>query len=269
MYVCTYVRTYVCMYVRTVASMLLISPAWDLTVYLLQVKHVLTTFGLWMYSCSLFEQFCPPKFPFLLWLKLLVVAQLNPIAQQTAKWRSCRPCLRLSTNLGPRIAFWGPDLGHILVPVSGSIFGHRFGPLQLQTKSRAPKRGPKMESKTRTKIGPKSGPKMQSGAPNLRTRKKGRVEIIFIQRSAGRSYSIVQQTNNFNERRKGNLGGQNCTNREHEYIHRPNIVKTCFTCRRYTVKSHAWENQQHACYYGGYAHASPQNCLFWSPGFGA
>ena len=75
--------------------------------------------------------------------------------------------------------------------------------------------------------------------------------MIFIQRSAGRSDSIVQQTNNFNQGRKGNLGGQNCSNREHEYIRRPNIVKTCFTCRRYTVKSHAWENQQHACYYGG------------------
>ena len=75
--------------------------------------------------------------------------------------------------------------------------------------------------------------------------------MIFIQRSAGRSDSSVQQTNNFNQRRKGNLGGQNCSNRENEYIHRPNVVKTCFTCRRYTVKSHAWENQQHACYYGG------------------
>ena len=61
----------------------------------------------------------------------------------------------------------------------------------------------------------------------------------------------MQQTNNFNQRRKGNVGGQNCSNREHEYIRRPNIVKTCFTCRRYTVKSHAWEKQQHACYYGG------------------
>ena len=80
---------------------------------------------------------------------------------------STRPCLRLRTNLGPRIAFWSLDLGHILVPVSGSIFEHRFGPLQLQTEARAPKRGPKMEPKTRTKIGPKSGPKMQSGAPNL------------------------------------------------------------------------------------------------------
>ena len=72
--------------------------------------------------------------------------------------------------------------------------------------------------------------------------------MIFIQRSAGRSDSIVQQTNNFNQRRKGNLGRQNCSNREHEYIHRPNVVKTCFTCRRYTVKSHAGGNQQHAYY---------------------
>ena len=65
--------------------------------------------------------------------------------------------------------------------------------------------------------------------------------MIFIQRSAGRSDSIVQQTNNFNQRGKGNLGGQNCSNRQHEYIHRPNMVKTCFTCKRYTVKSHTGE----------------------------
>ena len=55
-----------------------IDYAWDLTVYLLQVKHVLTMCGLWMYSCSLFEQFCPPKFPFLLWLKLLVCCTIEP-----------------------------------------------------------------------------------------------------------------------------------------------------------------------------------------------
>ena len=102
-------------------------------------------------------------------------------------------------------------------------------------------------AKTRTKIGPKSGPKMESGAPNLYGG-ANKVYMIFIQRSAGRSDSIVQQTNNFNQRRKGNLGGQNCSKSEHEYIHRPQIVKTCFTCKRYTVKSHAWENQQHACY---------------------
>ena len=107
-----------------------------------------------------------------------------------------------------------------------------------------------MEPKTRTKIGPKSGPKMESGAPNLYGG-ASKVYLIFIQRSAGRSDSIAQQTNNFNQRRKGNLGGQNCSKSEHEYIHRPHIVKTRFTCKIYTVKSHAWENQQHACYYGG------------------
>ena len=76
--------------------------------------------------------------------------------------------------------------------------------------------------------------------------------MIFIQRSAGRSYSSVQQTNNFNQRRKGNLGGQNCSNREHEYIHRPNVVKTCFTCRRYTVKSHAGEKSACLLQYGDF-----------------
>ena len=30
--------------------------------------------------------------------------------------------------------------------------------------------------------------------------------------------------------------GKNCSNREHKYIHSPNIVKTCFTCRRYRVQ---------------------------------
>ena len=44
---------------------------------------------------------------------------------------STRPCLRLRTNLEPRIAFWGPDLGHILVLVLGSIFGRGFGALDL------------------------------------------------------------------------------------------------------------------------------------------
>ena len=31
-------------------------------------------------------------------------------------------------------------------------------------------------------------------------------------------------------------------------MYRPNIVKTCFACGRYIVKSHTWENQDHACY---------------------
>ena len=120
------------------------------------------------------RNFARPSFPSFFGWSCWFVAQLNKIAKQTDRWMkiiSTGPCLRLRTNLEPRIAFWGPDLGYILVPVSGSIFGHcfgsRFGPLQLQTKSRAPKPRPKMEPKTRTKIWPKSGPKMQSGPPNL------------------------------------------------------------------------------------------------------
>ena len=85
---------------------------------------------------------------------------------------STRPCLRLRTNLSAPDCILGPDLGPILVLVSGFIFGHRFGPLQLQTKSRAPKRGPKMEPKTRTKIGPKSGPQNAIRGPKFVLRRK-------------------------------------------------------------------------------------------------
>ena len=96
-----------------------------------------------------------------------------------------------------------PDSGHILFPVSGSIFGHRFVPLQLQTKSRAPKRGQKMEPKIRTKIGPKSGPQNAIRGPKfVRRHKQGRVEMIFSQRSAGRSDSSVHLTTSNKEGRE-------------------------------------------------------------------
>jgi hypothetical protein len=55
------------------------------------------------------------------------------------KIMSARPCLRLGTNLAPRVAFWDPDLGPILGLVLGSFFGHRFESLQVKTKSEAPK----------------------------------------------------------------------------------------------------------------------------------
>ena len=61
----------------------------------------------------------------------------------------------------------GPDLGHILVPVLGSIFGRGFGALDFVCNCRDPKRCPKMEPETGTKTWPNSGPKMQFGAPNL------------------------------------------------------------------------------------------------------
>ena len=64
---------------------------------------------------------------------------------------STRPCLHLRTNLGSRIAFWGPDLGHILVPVSGSILGHRLGPYNY-------KQNPGPQDRAQ-KWNPKQGPK--------------------------------------------------------------------------------------------------------------
>ena len=57
-------------------------------------------------------------------------------------------------------------------------------------------------------------------------RQQRRVDMIFSQWSAQRSYSTVQQTSNFNQRRKGNLGGRNSSNREHVYTYRQNIIKT-------------------------------------------
>ena len=119
-------------------------------------------FGLRMYACSLcLSNFSRPSFPSFFGWSCWFVAQLNKIAKQTDRWMkiiSTRPCSRLRTNLGPRIAFWGPDLVHILVRVLGSIFGRGFGALDFVCNCRGPKRCPKMEPETGTKIWPKSGP---------------------------------------------------------------------------------------------------------------
>ena len=72
-------------------------------VYLLQVKHVLTMFGLRMFHALCLSNFARPSFPSFFGWSCWFVAQLNKIAKQTAEWRSCRPCLHLRTNLGPRI----------------------------------------------------------------------------------------------------------------------------------------------------------------------
>ena len=96
--------------------------------YLLQVKHVLTMCGLWMYSCSLFEQFCPPKFPFLLWL---VVSLLHNWTRSPS--RSCRLCLRIRVNLGPRISFWSLIFGSNFDPCFGFHFWAPFSALQFSS----------------------------------------------------------------------------------------------------------------------------------------
>ena len=105
-----------------------------------------------------------------------------------------------------------------------------------------PKQGPKLDPNQAPKCNP--GPQICTGAQTRTCRDDVHSAVCW-------AILFKCATNNFNQRRKGDLGGQNYSNREHEYIHRPNIVKTCFACRKYTVKSHGWENQQHACYYGG------------------
>jgi len=148
------------------------------------------------------------------------------------------------------VQIWGPGLhfGALIWVIFWSLFrvpflGAVLGPWILFVIVEAQNGAQKWNPKQGPKYDPNQGPKMQSGAPNLYG-DANKVYMIFIQWSAGRSDSIVQQTINFNQRTKGNLGGQNCSNREHEYIRRPDIVKTCLTCRRYTVKSHAWENHK-------------------------
>ena len=117
---------------------------------------------------------------------------------------STRPCLRLRTNLGPRIAFWGLIWVIFWSLVLGSIFGRGFGALDFVCNCIGAQNGvQKWNPKQGPKYDPNQDPKMQSGAPNLYG-DANKVYMIFIQRSAGRSDSVVQQTNSFNQRRKGN-----------------------------------------------------------------
>ena len=148
-----------------VASMLLISHAWDLTVYLLHVNM----------SCHALclSNFARPSLPSFFGWSCWFVAQLNKIAQQTAEWRSSLHVLVcVSVQIwGPRIAFWGliwvQFWSLFRVPFLGTV----LGPYNYK-KSRAPKRGPKMEPETRTKIGPKSGPQNAIRGPKFVLRRK-------------------------------------------------------------------------------------------------
>ena len=57
--------------------------------------------GLRIYSCSLFEQFCPPKFPFLLWLKLLVCCTIESDMTQNQDPK-CNPGPQICTETRTR-----------------------------------------------------------------------------------------------------------------------------------------------------------------------
>ena len=118
---------------------------------------------------------------------------------------------------------------------------------------KGPKQGPKLETKT----GPKNWtqnrfPKFNPGA-NLfsTTRTRTRRHDLQSVLCSAILFHCAQQTNNFNQTRNGNLRQRIYSNKKHFYMYRPSIVKTCFACARYIVKSHAWENQERSCYYEG------------------
>ena len=93
---------------------------------------------------------------------------------------STRPCLRLGTNLAPRVAFWDRDLGPILGPVLDFIFVHHFWVPTIKNKIRGPKMVPKNGTQnwpqkwTQIRI-PKCNPGRQGRS------KQGCAVMIFIQ----------------------------------------------------------------------------------------
>ena len=126
------------------------------------------------YSCSLLRNFARPSFPSFFGWSCWFVAKLNKIAKQTDRWMkiiSTHPCLRLRTNLEPRIAFCGliwvifwspfrvPFLGTVLGPYN---YKQNPGP-QNHAQKWNPKQGPKYD--------PNQAPKCNPG-PQICTERK-------------------------------------------------------------------------------------------------
>ena len=222
-------------------------------------------FGLRMYSCSLFEPFCPPKFPFLLWLKLLVCCTIES-DRPADRWMKI-----MSTLFASPYKFGAPDC------ILGSWFGSYFGPCfgfhfwapfwapTITNKIQGPKTAPKMKPETRTKVWPKSGPQNAIRGPKfVRRWKQGRHDLHLAVCLAILFNCATNQQ--LQPKKKEKLGRANCSNREHEYIRRPNIRHVLLAEDTQSSLTHGKINSMLATM--GYAHASPQNCLFWSPGFG-
>ena len=130
-------------------------------------------------------------------------------SRPTAEWRSSLHVLVCAPyKFGAPDCILGPDLGHILVLVLGSIFGRGFGALDFVCNCRGPKRCPKMEPETGTKIEPKSGPQNAiRGSKFVRRRKQGRVEMIFIQRAVCLAILFNCATNQqLQPKKEGKLG---------------------------------------------------------------
>ena len=142
---------------------------------------------------------------------------------------SSEPCLRLPTKLAPRDCIVKSWFGSNFETCFGSIFGPALGPHDFVSNSWAPQRYLKLEPRQGFKIGTKSRPQNAiPGAPTLsEDADKVRVDMIFHQWSAQRSYSTVcSKPRTTTKERKGNLRPRICSNKDHVYVYRPNIVKT-------------------------------------------
>ena len=163
----------------------------------------------------------------------------------------------LYTSLFACPQIWGPGLhfGVLIWVIFWSLFrvpflGTALGPYNYK-QNQGPQNGAKKwNPKQGPKLDPNQAPKCNPG-PQICTETQTRSTWSSFSGLLGDRIQLCNKPTTSTKGGRETWAGQNCSNREHEYIHRPNVVKTCFTCRRYTVKSHAGENQQHACYYGG------------------
>ena len=112
-------------------------------------------------------------------------------------------------------------------PVLVPFLGPALGPRDFVFNSWAPKRYLKMEPKQCPKLDPNQDPKMQfQGANVVGRRKHGSLDIIN-QWSAQRSSSTVcSKPRTSTKEGTETIGRQICSNKEHVYVYRPNIVKT-------------------------------------------
>ena len=223
--------------------------------------------GLRMYSCSLFEQFCPPKFPFLLWLKLLVCCTIES-DRPADRWMKI-----MSTLFASPYKFGAPDcilgswFGSYFGPCFGFHFGRGFGALDFVCNCRGPNRCPKMEPETGTKIWPKSGPQNAIRGPKFVRRCKQALHDLHSAVCLAILFNCATNQQ-LQPKKEGKLGRAKLL-KQRAWIHsQTKHSQDMF----YLQKIHSQVSRMGkstACLLPwGYAHASPQNCLFWGPGFG-
>ena len=217
------------------------------------------------------SNFARPSFRSFFGWSCWFVAQLNPIAQQTAEWRSS-----LHVLVCISVQIWGPGLhfGVLIWVIFWSLFrvpfwGTVWAPTitnKIQGPKTAPKNGTQNKDQNMTQIRPQNairGPKF------VRRCKQGRVEMIFIQRSGCLAILFNCATNQQLQPKKERKLGRAKLLKEREWIHSQTKHSQDMW---YLQKIHSQVSRMGkstACLLlWGYAHASPQNCLFWGPGFG-